>query len=95
MICLITALTRSFIEKTTRKKNKQQKKQKQKFHAKTKYLNLNAPSNNAKRQSYKTLTAKIYFVHPIQQRAIFSNETMRNNKAKLKNQSPFFKPNSF
>ena len=27
------------------------------FTAKTKYLNLNAPSNNAKMQSYKTLTA--------------------------------------
>ena len=47
MPCLITALIRSFIEKTT-KKNKQQKKQKQNFTAKTKYLNLNAPSDNAK-----------------------------------------------
>ena len=74
MPCLITALTISFIEKTTRKKNKQQKKQKQKFHGK-KFLNLNAPSNNAKMQLYKTSTAKIYFVHAIQQMANFLNET--------------------
>ena len=74
MPCLITALTRSFIEKTT-KKNKQQKKQKQKFTAKTKYLNLNAPSDNAKMQSYKILFSQIYFVHTIQQMAILLNET--------------------
>ena len=92
MSCLITALTRSFIKKTT-KKNIQQKKQKQKFHAKTKYLSLNAPSNNAKMQSYKTLTASIYFVHTIQQISVFLKETRstkENNKAKLKNQSTFF-----
>ena len=35
MPCLITTLTRSFIEKTKRKKNKQQKKQKQKFERQT------------------------------------------------------------
>ena len=69
MPCLITALTRSF------KKNKQQKKQKQNFTPKTKYLNLNVPSNNAKIQSYKTLTAQIYFVYTIQQMTIFLNET--------------------
>ena len=44
---LITALARSVITKTKRI-NKQQNKQKKKFTAKTKYLNLKAPSNNAK-----------------------------------------------
>ena len=68
MPCLITALTRSFIEKTTKKKNKNST-------AKNNYLNLNAPSNNAKLQSYKTLTAQIYFVHTIKQMAIFLIET--------------------
>ena len=73
MPCLITALTRSFIEKIA-KKNKQQKKQKQNFHGKNKYKNLNAPNNNAKMQSSKTSMSKIYFVHIIQQMAIFLNE---------------------
>ena len=36
---------------------------------------MNAPSNNAKMQSYKTLAAKIYFVNTIQQMAILLNET--------------------
>ena len=58
-----------------RKKNNQQKKQKQNFTAKTKYLNLNAPSNNAKMQSYQNLSPQIFFVHIIQQMAIFLNET--------------------
>ena len=73
--CLITALTKFVIEKTTRKKNKQRNKQNKNFTAKTKYLNLNAPSNIAKMQSFKTLTAQIYFVYTIQQMAIFFNET--------------------
>ena len=71
---LITALTRSVIEKTTRKKNNKRSKNKN-FTAKTKYPNLNAPSNNAKKQSYKTLTAQIYFVHTIQRMATLLNET--------------------
>ena len=74
MPCLITPLTRAFIEKTTRKKNIKRSKNKN-FTVKTKYLNLNAPSNNAKMQLHKTLTAKIYFVLTIQQMAIFLNET--------------------
>ena len=73
MPCLTTALTRYFIENTTKKTiNKSNNK---KFTAKTKYLNLNAPSNNAKMQSYKILTAQFYFVLTIQQMAIFLNET--------------------
>ena len=50
MPCLITALTRSAIEKITRKK--QQNKQK-KFTAETRYLNLKGPNNNLKLQSEK------------------------------------------
>ena len=91
MSCLITALTRSFIEKTT-KKNKQQKKQKQNFTAKTKYLNLNAPSDNAKMQSYKILFLQIYFVYSRWQFCLMrlgNKVDQRNNKAKLKNQSTF------
>ena len=37
------------------------------FAAKTKYLNMNAPSNNAKMQSDENLTIQIYFVQNIQQ----------------------------
>ena len=47
MLDLITALTRSVIKKSKRK-NKQQNMQKQKFYGKTKYLNLKALSNNVK-----------------------------------------------
>ena len=72
MPCLITALTRSVIEKL-REKNKQQKKQIKNSTAKTNYLKLNASSNNAKKQSYETLTAQIYFFYIIQQ--ISLNET--------------------
>ena len=71
MSCLITALTRSFIEKNYEKENKQKRSKNKNFTAKTKYLDLNAPSNNAKMQSYKTLTAQVYFVHNIQQMAFF------------------------
>ena len=63
MQCLITALTRSLMEKL-RKKNKQQKKQKQKKQKQQK-----------QKQKCKTFTAQIYFVHTIQQIAIFLNET--------------------
>ena len=43
--------------------------------AKTEYLNLKAPSNNAKVQSGKTLTTQIYFFLTIQQMGSFVNET--------------------
>ena len=60
MPCLITALTRSAIEKTTKKNNKQQKRQNNKnFTAETQFLNLKAPSNNDKMHSDKTLTRQI------------------------------------
>ena len=53
MPCLITALTRSVIEKTTRKKTNNKRSKNKNFTAKTKYLNLNAAGNIAKIQSYK------------------------------------------
>ena len=43
------------IKKTTIKNNKQQNQQKRKFHAKTQYLNLKAPSNNFKMQADQNL----------------------------------------
>ena len=58
MPCLITALTRSAIEKTTRKNNKQKDKQK-KFTTETQYLNLKASSNDVKKQSDRILTTQI------------------------------------
>ena len=76
MPCLIPAPMKSVIEKTTTKKKTNNKTSKYKnFAAKTKYLNLNAPINNAKMQSDKTLTPKTYFVHTIQQTENFLNET--------------------
>ena len=59
MACVITALTRSAIKKTTRKNNKQQNEQKPKIvKAETQYLKLKASSNNVKTQSDKTLTTQ-------------------------------------
>ena len=58
MTCVITALTRSAIIKTTRK-NKKQQKNKNNFMEETQYLNLKAPNNNVKMQSDKTLTTQI------------------------------------
>ena len=81
MPCLITALTRSFIEKTTKKTNNK-KKQNNNFTAKTKYLSLNAPSNNAKLQSYKTLSTQNYFIHTVQQMVIFINGTRPQSRQK-------------
>ena len=52
------------------------RKQKQKFHGKTQYLNLKAPSNNVKIKSVKTLTTQIYFFLTTQQQRFFFNETM-------------------
>ena len=70
MPCLIT--TKSVIEQTTREN--QQKKQKQKLlgTAKTQYLNLQAPSNNVKIQSDKTLITQIYFFSNYTSDGIFS-----------------------
>ena len=55
MPCLITPLTRSATKKATRK-NKQQNKRKQKIHGKNSLSKIQAPSNNLKMQSDKTLT---------------------------------------
>ena len=73
MPCLIT--TGSANEQTTREK--QQKKQKQKLlgTAKTQYINLQAPSNNVKLQSDKTLTTHVYFFLNTHQIGFFLNET--------------------
>ena len=57
------------------KKTNNKRSKNKNFTAKIKYLNLNAPINNAKMQLYKTLTAQIYFVHIIQRMAFFLNET--------------------
>ena len=58
MQCLIT--TRSAIKKNTRKnKNNNKKAKNNNFTAKTQYHNLNAPINNVKLQSDKTLTTQI------------------------------------
>ena len=60
--------------KKLRKKTNNKRSKIKNFTAKTKYLILNAPRNNAKMQSYKTLTAQIHIVHTIQHMAIFLNE---------------------
>ena len=59
MPCLIT--TRSAIKKTQRKTTTATTKKARKFHGKTQYLNLKAPSNNVKLQSDKILTTQSYF----------------------------------
>ena len=63
------------MKKNYEKKTNNKRSKNKNFKAKTKYLNSNAPSNNAEMQSYKTLTAQILFAHTIQQMAIFFNET--------------------
>ena len=73
MPCFVTILTRSAIKKTTRKKNKQQNKQK--LQGKAHYLKLKAPSNNVKTQSDKTLITQTYFFLTIKQIEMFLNET--------------------
>ena len=73
MPCLITALPRAAIKKTTRTKNKQQKNENKNFTTKTQYLNLNAASDNVRMQSDKILTA-IFFLFT-QQMAILIIET--------------------
>ena len=54
MPCLITALTKSAVNKTT--SEKKQNRQKKTFKAKVQHLNFVALSNNVKIQSDKTLT---------------------------------------
>ena len=66
MPCLTTALTRSTIKKTMRKKNKQKISKIKNFTAEPQYLNLKALYNNVKMQSDKTLTTQIYFFPNIQ-----------------------------
>ena len=92
MACLITALTRSVVKKTTRKSNKISKNKN--VTAKTKYLNLKAPSNNVKLQSDKTLTTHFYFFLTTQQMKFELNNSTerRNNEVKFENQSTIFKP---
>ena len=76
MSCLITAPTRSTVKETKIKKNTTNKISKNKnFTEKNEYQNLNAPSNNVKMQSDKTLTTQIYFFRTTQQMEIFLNET--------------------
>ena len=75
MLCLFPVLTRSVIEKIREKKTNNKTSKNKNFAAKTKYLNLNAPSNNAQMQSDKNLTTQIGFVHTIQQMENFLNET--------------------
>ena len=75
MPCLITALIRSVIEKITRKRTNNKISKNKNFTAKTKYLNFNAPSNNAKMQLDKNLTTQVYFVNTKQQMEYFLNET--------------------
>ena len=60
MPCLITALRKHAIKKTTRRKTNNRESKNKNFTAKTQYLNLKAPSNNVKIQSDKTLTIQLY-----------------------------------
>ena len=77
MPCLITALSRSTIKKTTREKHKQQNRQKVKtfFTAKIQHLYLKAHSNNIKINSDQTLTHKFNFLVTTQQIGFYVNET--------------------
>ena len=75
MSCLITALTRSAIEKITRKKTNNKISENKNFKTETQYLNLKAPSKNVKMQSDKTLTTQIYFFLTTQRMDVFLNET--------------------
>ena len=68
---------------------------------KTRYLNLKAPNNNVKVQLDKTLTIQNYFPITKQQMGFsvmrLGNKSTkrRNNEAKFKNPSTFFKTNNF
>ena len=61
MPCFLTALTRSAIKKTTRKKRNNKISKIKKQTVKFQYLILKPPSNNVKMQSDKTLTKQIIF----------------------------------
>ena len=74
MPCLIKALMRSAIKKTTRIKHNKIRKNKH-FTAKPQYLNLKAPSNKVKMQSDKNLATQIYFFLAKQQMGFFLNGT--------------------
>ena len=73
MPCLITALNRSAIRKTTGKKTNKISKYKN-LTAKTQYLKLKAHSNKVKMQSDKTLTKQLYFFLTKQLMSFFPNE---------------------
>ena len=75
MPCLITAATRSAVNRTTRKKTNNKISKNKNFTAKTEYQILKAPSNNVKMQSVKTLTTQIYCFLTIQHMETFPNET--------------------
>ena len=74
MPCLIKALTRSAIKKTTKKTNNKIRK-KQNFTVKTQYLDLKAPCKNLRMQSDKTLATQIYSFFTTQQMGFFLNGT--------------------
>ena len=65
---------RSAIKNATRKKKKQ-KNQNKNFTAKTHYLNSEAPFNNVKMQSDKTLATQIHSCVTTQQIGFFLNGT--------------------
>ena len=75
MRSLITAQTWSDIKETKRQKTKNKISANKKFTAKTEYLNLKAPSNNAKVHSGKTVTTQVYFSLTIQHMENFLDET--------------------
>ena len=62
----ITTLTSSAIKKTTIKTAINKIGKNKNFKAKTPYLNIEAPSNNVKMQSDKTLTTQSYYFLTIQ-----------------------------
>ena len=89
-----------FTEKTT-KKQQQQKSKNKNFTAKIQHLNLKAPCIKVKLQSDKTLTTQFYFFLTIHQiefsltRIGNKSTKRRNNEAKFKKQSTFFKTINF
>ena len=58
-----------------KKKTNNKISQNKNFKATTQYLNLEAPSNNVKMQSDKTLTTQSYYFLTIQQKKTFHNGT--------------------
>ena len=76
--------TRPAIIKTTRKNNNNVKKQKQKFHGKSQYLNLKAPSNNVKLQSDIAQTTQMYTFLTTHYMEFFFKETRKQVDKKKK-----------